>query len=292
MKHYLFTTAFALLAMFSAYGSDVRVSLRVETLHRIATENAASLEGCRILGEKGCRILGEHVVEMVSSPEKLGKAIAHTMVSHLSILRKKTWPFSYRMSNRPALFSDSDKAAFRSIGDSVREYRRQLRDTGHFDIDKFIGTVEELREHAVKKHVVAGLTPPYSVTSSDILLKTANTYKNALNSGTGFILTIKEKASMFRTGSRETRRMISIGRLVGTVALPIVGVLAEFFFAEPLEAATLDDFDVEVSPEEYELFYAAVEMERDRLLPYLENSDNPEDRDLALEIRSEIEERE
>ena len=66
--------------------------------------------------------------------------------------------------------------------------------------------------------------------------------------------------------------------------------MAEFFFAEPMSAATLDDFDVEVSPEEYEVFYAAVEMERDRLLPYLENSDDPEDRDLAFEIRRTIEE--
>ena len=56
-----------------------------------------------------------------------------------------------------------------------------------------------------------------------------------------------------------------------------------------MSAATLDDFDVEVSPEEYEVFYSAVEMERDRLLPYLENSDDLEDQDLALQIRSEIE---
>ena len=120
----------------------------------------------------------------------------------------------------------------------------------------------------------------------DKLLGSAKTYENALNSGTGFLLIAKR--TWFGITFDSSKR-ITIRRLAGAAIFPIVAVLGEFFFAEPMSAATLDNFDVEVSPEEYDLFYAAVEMERDRLLPYLENSDDLEDRDLFLQIRSEIE---
>ncbi len=294
MKGHLFTTAFALLATCSVYAS-ARERMKVETLHRIASENAACLEGCRILGK--------NVIKTVGTPEKMGKFIARSLINEAISLH-------HYLSILPA-----EVRQFKRMRNSLFEYNRELSRTNHFDIDGFIGKVEELQDYTSKAATELGnvskeqvsemlpsspghksaaslrvlnssLTTMYDLKVDRLakLLENAKTYKNAINSGSGFILNINIKRK--RYSGLETRG-IRITRLAG----PILFILGEFFFSERISAASLDDFDIEVSPQEYELFYAAVEMERDRLLPYLENSDNPESRDLALQIRSEIEER-
>ena len=100
------------------------VRVRVETLHRAASENAACLNGCRILGR--------HVIGTASSPEKLGKFIARAMIQEAISLHK-------------SVLDSIDATSFQRMGNSLDEYRRQFSRTGHFDIDRFIGTVEELR---------------------------------------------------------------------------------------------------------------------------------------------------
>ena len=233
-------------------------------MHRIASENAVCL--------KGCRILGEHVIDMAGSPDKLGKFIARAMLQRATYIHQSLYV--------PNIYSEERKF-FQRIGNSLDQYHAQLHYNAHFDIDGFIGTVEELRDHHVNARARARsiiYTRPltssipnlpnelidYNLATSrlDDLLENAKTYKKALTSGSGFLLTATRRFGRFSS------KGIAIRRLARAAVLPIVAVVAEFFFAEPMSAATLDDFDVEVSPEEYEVFYAAVEMERDRLLPY------------------------
>ena len=119
------------------------------------------------------------------------------------------------------------------------------------------------------------------------LLNSLRVYKESLKTRSAFVL---EAALIPRQARLDSHSAISIKKAAGKVfGLGFLAVVSEFFFAEPISAATLGRFDVEVTAEEYDVFYAAVEMERDRLLSYLENSDDPEDRDLALEIGREIE---
>ena len=284
MKHYLLTTAFTLLAVCSAYASSIEV--RVKTLHRIASENAACLDGCLIKAN--------HVLKTASSPERLGKFIVRSMIKN-AISYHESLPSSVPMSWSPRLHR---------AGIRLEEYHRQLISGDPFNINGFIETIEWIRAYTNEtarnfvrhaSHVAKDsdmynyymvLAKEYDVKTNrlDKLLGNAKTYKNALNSGTGFILTAKKKWF-----GRLNARGISINRLAGLGLGALAVVAGEFFFAERISAASLDDFDVEVSPEEYDLFYSAVEMERDRLLPYLESSGNLEDQALALEIRSEIE---
>ena len=73
MKQYLLTMIFASLVMLSsAYGESIKI--RVETLHRITSESAACLDGCRILGKD--------LVNVVGSPKGLGRFIANSMIDN------------------------------------------------------------------------------------------------------------------------------------------------------------------------------------------------------------------
>ena len=294
MQHYLLTTVFALFATCSAYASG-KERVKVETLHRIASENAACLEGCRILGK--------HVIKTAGTPEKMGKFIARSLIHEAISLHgySSLMPLEVRQ--------------FRRMRNFLSEYNRELSRSGHFDIDGFIGKVEELQDYTTKSATELGnankkqfleMLPPApghnsahslkftgsltviydrKVNRLAKLLENAKTYRNAISSGSGFILSINTRRK--RYAGLDITRGISITRLAGSIFFIILG---EFFFSERVSAASLDDFDVEVSSEEYEVFYSAVEMERDRLLSNLENSDDPEDREVALEIRSEIEE--
>ena len=245
----------------SAESGNKRLKIRVETLHRIASDNAACLQGCRILGE--------NVIESAGSPDRLGKFIARAMIADARE-HVRTSPF---LSSRRAL----------SVKNSLSVMNRELLSEGHFDIDKFIGVVQKLRDNAIEfRNMVQQIKNniPFSfldrvavqldessgfrVIKMERTLKSAKTYKKALNARTGFIL----KAFSKENGKLDVCG-ISIKKLLGGA---LGGALA-----------------VQVSSEEYDIFHSAVEMERDRLLTSLQNSDYQEDRDFAREIYSEIE---
>ena len=194
------------------------------------------------------------------------------------------------------------------IGSPLEEMNKELTNSGRFNAKRFEDVVTNLqsslhnsaishREMGIRAGVrneaimaIGGRYTNFRIEAHrlDGLLDNLREYTQVLGHRGEFFL----NADLSRNGQLNTRRRIRIGNIFTRSLGFLLAIPMEFFFSERLSAATPDDFDVEVSPEEYNLFYTAVEMERDRLLPYLENSDNPEDRDLALEIRSEIEERE
>ena len=238
-----------------------RLKIRVETLDRIASDNAACLDGCRILGKD--------VADSVGSPERLGKFIARAMIADANSYVRTAF-----IPSRTLL----------SAQHSLNVMHRDLLSFGRFDIDRFVEIAQKLKDDSIASRktiqqfgghnpfsglgvIVTRLDESYNFRAERMerLFKNAKTYKKALNSKTGFVL----KAFAKQGGKLDTCG-IAIKKLLG--GLIAVGA-GEFFVAERVSAASLDDFDVEVSPEEYDVFYSAVEMERDRLLAHLKNSD-------------------
>ena len=305
------------LAIFMAFSvsSDTSLSLeknsiliRVTELDKVVSENAAILRKCNI----DCSVPGRHVMKVVGQPEKLGKFIAHSMMGSLMSI------YHEYLNNVEGPNPDARLSlASRRYDEGLNRMNRVLNSSNYLNVEEFERIIYSFENYLYHTHryLIDLLEEPLTrrelaLIQSGIdtisrlkrrmqqLMTNWMTYRNALRSGSSFSVVAK-RAGIFG-------RKIKLTKIGGGLLAFITG---EFFFSESADAASIDDFTTEVTPDEYDTFYGTVKMERDRLLDSLiEDSSNTMEHDRfldspidssdaevqerALEMRAMIEERE
>ena len=269
MKHFVATLLLMLLTRFS-HGQEFRII--VEDFDRVISENAADLNGCRIQ----CTIPADHIIKTVGSPKQLGRFIANSML-------ESTLELILRILKQP--LEQRQVTVYRSLMESLSTLTAELVSINRLHIKEFeetLKTLQRLLQERIDvlvniKRTVANhdrqltnkLLEETERLADDLnkLERNWNAYTRAIRSGSKFSLNLESRREGFlklKRGRPIIKRIFGIG---------LLAVVGEYFFAEPVSAASLDDFAVEVTRDEYDAFYGAVKMERDRLLRAIEEAE-------------------
>ena len=140
----LLTTFVSWAVLSCAYGETLK--LRVETLHRIASENVACLDGCRILGN--------HVIEVVGSPTRLGKFIAASMIDNAITLTLRIWDVEWGRLKKITTPPSKVQSEILSLQTDLFGMKNRLIKSEQFDAKLFQGQLQKFSFFFVGKRVI------------------------------------------------------------------------------------------------------------------------------------------